>query len=110
MAIDEKVAGGCVLVLAHTPFDDGGIGQGRKSTLQPRASRFDALAIDGPIAGVRIESSAMSIDADFEAAVLEIGDPIDARGEINPGRRVCGGESVVSLPPCRSTSPPVVLA
>src|SRR5687768_15037278 len=96
MAIDEKVAGGRVLVLAHTTFDDGGIGQRWKSMLQPRASLFDALAIDGSITGVRIESGAMSIDADLEAALLEIGDSIDARGEINPSRRVCCGESVVS--------------
>jgi hypothetical protein len=31
MAIDEKIAGGRVLVLAHTTFDDGGIGQGARS-------------------------------------------------------------------------------
>src|SRR5687767_582490 len=96
MAIDEKVAGGCVLVLAHPPFDDGGVGHGRKSALQPRASGFDALAIDSAIAGVRIESSAMSIDANLEAAVLEIGDPVDAGGEINPRRRVGCRESIVS--------------
>jgi hypothetical protein len=35
------------------------------------------------------------VDAHLEAAALEIRDAVDSSGEINPGRRVGGGESLI---------------
>jgi hypothetical protein len=107
MTIDEEVAGRRVLVLTHATLDKRRICHARKSTLQPRASGVDALAIDAPISRVRIEPHAMRVDAHLEAAALEIRSAIDAGSEINPGRCVWCSESIIPRLECRSFLAPM---
>src|SRR5687767_13223156 len=96
MAIDEEVAGRGVLVLTHAAFDERGVRQAGESPPQPRPGGFDTLAIDRPISSIGIESGAMSVDADLDAATLYIGDSVNAGREVDPGRRVCRGEAFVT--------------
>ncbi len=96
MAIDQEVAGGRVLVLAHAALDDWRVSKRRESAREPGAGDADAVLVEHAIGRVGIDVRAMLIDADLEAAAFEVGDAIDAGGKIYPRWCVRRPEPIVA--------------
>src|SRR5688572_15905083 len=92
MPIDEEVAARRVLVLTHPALDDRRVGEPWQPTSEPGAGLTNAFGVHNPIAGVGVEARAVRIDADLDAAVLEIGNGVEARREIDEGRRLTCAE------------------
>ena len=87
-AVDQEIAVGRVLVLADASSDDRRALHRREPPLDPRTRPSDRVGVRRPVVGVRIDRRTVFVDADFDAAVLESGMPIDARRTIDPCRCV----------------------
>lgn len=85
MAVDQKIAGGGVFVLADARFEQRRVGQSREALAQQRARAPQRRWGEFAAAGFWIERGAVRIEGQLEAAAVQRGDRVGSFTPRDPG-------------------------
>src|SRR5262245_52073733 len=96
MAIDQEVSVRCVLVLAHTRFNQRCLRHRRESSGQEFSDFAKQFRRDIAIGSIGINRPTMTVDCNFETAVNQVRQGVQAGGKINTCRHEWRSKSPVA--------------